>query len=689
MAAEEWRLCADWLVRCQILPRDHKATRPDATAFDLAQSLRDGVLLCHLLNTLKPGCIDMKDFSSRPQMSQFLCMKNIRTFLQTCSSTFGIKQVDLFTPNDLFDVKDFKKVLDTLSKVSKSDISLSKYSGFPPDSKRASAEHDEDIYGNLQDLAIENGLEDQEDIYDTVYQEDDGTIYDDLLRHRRPSVQTAEPQTKRDHCIKELLETENNYKVALHMIVEHFINPLKIVLTTTDREIIFAHIEQLYQVHKDLYEKLNQSVRHGHPVLSDVFIQFKSKLLIYGDFCSNLPLAQGRIDKICENETLRTRIQECERMANEGKFRLRDLLHVPMQRVLKYHLLMRELIKNTDKSSNEREGLEKALEAMMDLSLYVNEVKRDHEGLQVIEEIQNSINDLKMPDNTSLKDYGRFQKDGELKVLSHADNKQRNRHIFLFDKVMLMCKAKIVDKFLWGETYSFKAAIVLGDYVLDNSPVNDVKKPEKWNFPFIMAKQDTKLAYTFYAKTADQRDKWKEAVALAFDNSNPAAGRNYSMYTFDKPKECDVCGKLLRGIFYQGYLCVDTQKAVHKECIGKPFRSLSTIPPRRPPRTDIAAKAVSKVVKPYRGNPPCPSHLRPPLFLSGDESVEVIAETEKHWWKVGGILLTRELLIITTCFNLMPKIELSIRLDSQTILHYTFCRAPRTGTLAQWSIDAV
>lgn len=32
--------------------------------------------------------------------------------------------------------------------------------------------------------------------------------------------------------------------------------------------------------------------------------------------------------------------QECQRKANEGKFRLRDLLSVPMQRVLKYHLLI-------------------------------------------------------------------------------------------------------------------------------------------------------------------------------------------------------------------------------------------------------------------------------------------------------------------------------------------------------------
>ena len=70
MAAEEWRQCVEWLVQCQILPSDHKATKRDGTAFDLAQALRDGVLICHLLNQLKPGSVDPKDFSPRPQMSQ-------------------------------------------------------------------------------------------------------------------------------------------------------------------------------------------------------------------------------------------------------------------------------------------------------------------------------------------------------------------------------------------------------------------------------------------------------------------------------------------------------------------------------------------------------------------------------------------------------------------------------------------
>ena len=71
--ADDWRQCVEWLVRCQILPDDHKATKLESNAFDLAQALRDGSLICHLLNQLSPQCVDLKDFSPRPQMSQVGC----------------------------------------------------------------------------------------------------------------------------------------------------------------------------------------------------------------------------------------------------------------------------------------------------------------------------------------------------------------------------------------------------------------------------------------------------------------------------------------------------------------------------------------------------------------------------------------------------------------------------------------
>lgn len=59
-----------WLISCNVLPENHRVTADTAQVFDLAQTLRDGVLLCQLLNNLRPQTINLKEINLRPQMSQ-------------------------------------------------------------------------------------------------------------------------------------------------------------------------------------------------------------------------------------------------------------------------------------------------------------------------------------------------------------------------------------------------------------------------------------------------------------------------------------------------------------------------------------------------------------------------------------------------------------------------------------------
>ncbi|CAG12695.1 unnamed protein product [Tetraodon nigroviridis] len=67
---EYWKQCSLWLINCKVLPPNHRVTWESAQVFDLAQTLRDGVLLCHLLNNLRPQTINLKEINLRPQMSQ-------------------------------------------------------------------------------------------------------------------------------------------------------------------------------------------------------------------------------------------------------------------------------------------------------------------------------------------------------------------------------------------------------------------------------------------------------------------------------------------------------------------------------------------------------------------------------------------------------------------------------------------
>lgn len=59
-----------WLISCNVLPKNHRVVADRAQVFDLAQTLRDGVLLCQLLNNLRPHTINLKEINLRPQMSQ-------------------------------------------------------------------------------------------------------------------------------------------------------------------------------------------------------------------------------------------------------------------------------------------------------------------------------------------------------------------------------------------------------------------------------------------------------------------------------------------------------------------------------------------------------------------------------------------------------------------------------------------
>ena len=67
-------------------------------------------------------------------------------------------------------------------------------------------------------------------------------------------------------------------------------------------------------------------------------------------------------------------------------------------------------------------NLQSAYEAMLDVSEYINEVKRDSEQLQIINDIQASITDLPIAHGVALKDYGRLRKDAELKVYIYVMN---------------------------------------------------------------------------------------------------------------------------------------------------------------------------------------------------------------------------------------------------------------------------
>ncbi|KAL2764239.1 proto-oncogene vav isoform 2 [Daubentonia madagascariensis] len=637
---ELWRQCTHWLIQCRVLPPSHRVTWEGAQVCELAQALRDGVLLCQLLNNLLPHAINLREVNLRPQMSQFLCLKNIRTFLSTCCEKFGLKRSELFEAFDLFDVQDFGKVIYTLSALSWTPIAQNK--GIMPFPTEEDSVGDEDIYSGLSDQ-IDDTVEEDEDLYDCVENEEaeGDEIYEDLMRSEPvPMPPKMTEYDKRCCCLREIQQTEEKYTDTLGSIQQHFMKPLQRFLKPQDIEIIFINIEDLLRVHTHFLKEMKEALATpGASNLYQVFIKYKERFLIYGRYCSQVESASKHLDHVATaREDVQMKLEECSQRANNGRFTLRDLLMVPMQRVLKYHLLLQELVKHTQ-DTMEKENLRLSLDAMRDLAQCVNEVKRDNETLRQITNFQLSIENL----DQSLAHYGRPKIDGELKITSVERRSKMDRYAFLLDKALLICKRR-------GDSYDLKDFVNLHSFQVrdDSSGERDNKK---WSHMFLLIEDQGAQGYELFFKTRELKKKWMEQFEMAISNIYPenaaANGHDFQMFSFEETTSCKACQMLLRGTFYQGYRCHRCRAPAHKECLGRVppcgrhgqdfSGTMKKDKPHRraqdKKRNDLGLPKM-EVFQEYYGLPPPPGAFGPFLRLNPGDIVELTkAEAEQNWWE--------------------------------------------------------
>ncbi|XP_058832580.1 protein vav isoform X2 [Topomyia yanbarensis] len=514
MAEELWRECAAWLTRCKVIPVDHKANQPESDIKTLAAILRDGVLLCNLLIFLDPSVFDMKDFNRKPQMAHFLCIQNIKLFLDICKSNFGLKDADIFEPTMLYDLTNFHRVLLTLSKLSQSRKTHLSHNIIGFDSQLTQSDKsssDEDIYRDLHVSinhsastneidAIEimvksnNNLKGRRCIESQIFNDiecgtsydsiaaGNETIYEDLccvtFSSTLPKLAPTTNFEQRDFVLKELVETESNYLEALIALKCKFMQPLEKVLTKDVLRIIFPCIKELVEIHEKFLDKLRGAVQPDSKIkLSAVFLEFREPFLIYGDYCSCMTNATDMLRDVCKKSS-----NVVQAVNSHDDFR----------------------------------GLERAKEAMVDVAQYSNEVKRDSEHLVVIQKV----------------------KEGQ---------------------------------------YMFRVAYNLQEYRVEICHSRrTLGRDARLKYSLLLARKTQSTAFTLYMKTEEERDKWKRTFDIAMDVIEPIGCRNtdhkFSVTTFDAPFTCRHCSKFLKGKIHQGYRCRSCEIAVHKGCISSTGR---------------------------------------------------------------------------------------------------------------------
>eukprot|EP00732_Lithocolla_globosa_P001658 Lithocolla_globosa_v1_NODE_871_length_3160_cov_39.907568.p1 type:complete len:930 gc:universal NODE_871_length_3160_cov_39.907568:147-2936(+) len=352
----------------------------------LTTVLREGIVLCRLANLVTPGSVPKinTDISR-----QFLCKENLFRFLTACR-TMGAPPKVLFMVSDVFGQKtNLETAMDTIfwliEEANRKQVDLSKQVSSP-------------------------------------------TVTSTTSAPKTTASKPAAPRklTKAEHrgkVVQELKETERSYlnDLALLRSTKMAVETSKIY-SSDDVFLMFGNIEQLQKLHIRFLKELEQEEEH----LGILLQSWSSEFHIYTAYCSNHDAA---MDKVVADSSALVKLN----LPIPGDYNLPSYVIKPIQRICKYPLLIKEILKFTETSDPEYESLQKAHSDMHKVTMVINELRKRRNDMKAVVELESKLLNWRGCD---LRAYGSLKMDQAL-FLVKEDASFENVHVFILDKIFL------------------------------------------------------------------------------------------------------------------------------------------------------------------------------------------------------------------------------------------------------------
>ena len=145
---------------------------------------------------------------------------------------------------------------------------------------------------------------------------------------------------------------------------------------------LFGNLSEVIKISEKFLSSLQPDGDSGMPGVVKVassFLHHSSAMKsIYNQYCLNHDKAENLLNKY-ENspDTQKHLNYGLERIRNDiACFNLESILIKPVQRILKYPLILNELLKSTDEDHCDKTDLREAVTLMSDIAAFINETKR-------------------------------------------------------------------------------------------------------------------------------------------------------------------------------------------------------------------------------------------------------------------------------------------------------------------------
>ncbi|KAM8834277.1 pleckstrin homology domain-containing family G member 3-like [Synchiropus picturatus] len=305
-----------------------------------------------------------------------------------------------------------------------------------------------------------------------------------------------------DRVVMEIIETERTYVRDLRSIVEdylsHIIDTSNLPIRPEQVCALFGNVEDIYEFNSELLQSLDMC--DSDPVaIAQCFVDKSEYFEIYTQYCTNYPNSVAALTDCMRSKTLAKFFRD-RQAALKRSLPLGSYLLKPVQRILKYHLLLQEIARHYDPDEEGYEVIQEAIDTMTGVAWYINDMKRRHEHAVRVQEIQSLLINWKGPDLTT---YGELVLEGTFHVL-RAKN---TRTLFLFQRMLLITKRR-------GEHYVYKTHISCATLMLLDSG----KDPLLFS---VIHFKHPKQPHTVQAKSVEEKRLWAHHIKrLILENHN-------------------------------------------------------------------------------------------------------------------------------------------------------------------------
>lgn len=229
----------------------------------------------------------------------------------------------------------------------------------------------------------------------------------------------------------EITSTEQTYVKSLGILVDQFIHPLKSSdaydVSQKDVSLMFSNVELLYNFHRVFLKEITVVEAVG-----DVLLKYADFLKMYTQYLNGYPRSLQCINDNRGNKKFQAFLADKRKACGLD---LMSYLIMPVQRIPRYELLLREMKRLTPASHPEYPRLCDAFDKIQNIGSHINEEQRQVENMSKLLEIQNRISG---EFGTLMQPHRRLVREGQLtKVNPGLVTSTNARLLFLFSDIIV------------------------------------------------------------------------------------------------------------------------------------------------------------------------------------------------------------------------------------------------------------